>query len=219
MAKPLSFLFIGIGVAVAVIVGYSLYYNSTFMNNSAEGTRELPLRVGGENVMKVGDGNPVSDSTLPVHVAMTMNLDKPASFIRLWEIFADWTEQGGSKGITVTDTSGKDVWNNSEFIVNNSAELAIKDVTCADQVRTAKFGSATIVPLSEKMQGELLASYDLPDISSENDKYHLKFASFYETEIMLPDNAVIESDNSATCDIQGENFEKIYLYDVVFRLD
>lgn len=53
------------------------------------------------------------------------------------------------------------------------------------------------VPLFAKAeQGVILFNYTMPDILPKDDKYHLKFASFSDVEVKLPNNAIIIENNT-----------------------
>ncbi|WP_337861749.1 hypothetical protein [Nitrososphaera sp.] len=227
MPKPLSFLFIGIGAAAIVILGYQLLANQD--GNDSGGDDGLndtnsknPFKVTGKILMEVGKGRSLPGLALSVNATQSVYLKESVSHIAFWEIFSDWKKDGSAESsLRITDNKGIiDVTDPSQFIVN-PAIMGTAEVICPSDknIRTVEFGSPYIAPLKKGVQGDILIRYNLGMITPDNEKeYRLKFASFYETEVKLPDNAIIKSNNDEICDIDYAGFSKIFLYDTIFEL-
>lgn len=221
MRKPLSFLFIGIGAVAIVLLGYYLF--ATFDNAVGDANdmdKKIPLKVTRKVSMHIGNSESKRGSALPVNVTQSVHLNEPVSEIRFWDIVPDWKQQDSAERLMrVTNISGNDVTDSSRIIVNPSILNTLEAVCPSGESRIAKFGYPFVIPLKDGTSGDLIISYNLASVVPENKTdYHIKFSSFYETDVRLPDNAVVESDNSQPCTIEYKEFPKVYMYDIKFSL-
>lgn len=221
MYKPLSFLFIGIGAVAIVLLGYYLFatsYNTAGDANDMD--KKIPLKVAGKISMHIGNSESRGGSALPVNVTQSVHLNESVSEIRFWDIVPDWVQQGSAERLMrVTNIDGNDVTDPSRIIVNPAILNTLEAICPSGESRIAKFGDPFVIPLKNGTRGDLLISYNLARVVPENQTdYHIKFSSFYETDVLLPENAVVKSDNSQPCTIEYKEFPKVYMYDIKFSL-
>ena len=97
---------------------------------------------------------------------------------------------------------------------------ATEAICSNDNVVQIKYGAPITVPIKDSVY----TVYDINSIDglipSQDGKYVLSFASFFEQQVILPDNAEILSNTSEKCSITGiKNYEEAYYDRVVFRIN
>jgi len=214
----LIFLFTGIFIIVGSIILFELNSNDqTTVKDEPSYKRKIVITVEQSK----------SDPILPVVVTESIISDKPFEKIDYREIMFD-TDVASlnvqpdvsqkNNILQVTDSQGnnvikKEIYNKG--ILFEKTERTVK-ATCNETQSRVNFAQATYLPL-ERPNTEVYIQHPTFGVSPGSDNaYHLKFSSFFETDIILPKNATILSEQIEKCTIENEEYSEIFVFDTVF---
>jgi len=168
-----------------------------------------------------------SDLILPVIVTESIISDKPFEKIDYREIIfdTDITSLNGqldmnekNNSLQITDSQGNNIMkkeNYSKGILFEKVEKTVK-ATCNETQTRINFAQVMYLPLEEP-NTEIYIQHPAFGVSPELDNtYHLKFSSFFETNIILPKNATILSEQIEKCTIENEEHSEIFVFDTIF---
>ena len=83
----------------------------------------------------------------------------------------------------------------------------------------ANFSPEWIVPLKPNFASDVYVKYTEYALIPKNEEYRLKFSSFFDTQIILPDNAIVISNKTKSCSPANDEWKTVNFFDIVFRLN
>ncbi|AIC15439.1 hypothetical protein [Nitrososphaera viennensis] len=190
------------------------------MNNPSSAVQPTSGFVPKQLIVQIGSDASKSGETLPVNVNQQISPSGPVDSITLIEIMPDWNvTDTNTHDFSIVDANNKSAIRVGEPIVHEAALARLKVNCGVGDDRVALFPRPITVRLASDTNGDLLIKYSLTGLNPKADgTYELKFASVYPTKVVLPQNADITTNHSAECNGQYEDFGKIFVYDMVFRL-
>lgn len=182
----------------------------------------------------------LENKVLPISVTEQILHLKPVDEVKVWRIFPFIIEEGEQERVIGLNNWGIESQYGLKYSFNvfdeNQNEILDLDsnrgmmdfreglgyvmATCQNNIKEeANFSSEWIVPLKPNFASDVYVKYTEYALIPNNEEYRLKFSSFFDTQVILPDNAIVLSNKTKSCSPDTGEWEKVNFFDIVFRLD
>lgn len=181
----------------------------------------------------------LENKILPISVTEQIIHLKPVDEVKIWRIFPFIIEDGERERVIGLNNPGIESQyglkysfnvfdeNQNEILdldsnrgtINYRDALGYVMTICSDNTREeANFSPEWIVPLKPNFTSNVYVKYSEYALVPKNNEYRLKFSSFFDTQIILPDNTIVISNKTKSCSPFTGEWKTVNFFDIVFRL-
>lgn len=220
--KKRNLVYLCIAIAI-VVIGTVMVMTIPFSNpeNQVKIMLERKMTV---EIMK----NELNESWLPIIITEKITTTKPLNTIKIWRLLPKDDNQyilqlASAKPneffFEVTDQNQNNIINKEKYLGPSFREELIGvNTECNSGNKKAFFNGIETIPLTSDISTIYAKYSEFALFPHEDGVYHLNFSTFYETEIKLPKNTILISQNQEKCSVFYEDFDKVFFYDISFTL-
>lgn len=222
MTTKQNLVYLCIAVAI-VVIGTITVMIIPFSNPENEVTTMLERKMTVEIIE-----NKFNETWLPIIITEKITTTKPLNTIKMWRLLPNddnqyilqlVPEKPNEFFFEVTDQNQNNIINKEKYPGPSFREELIGvNTECNSGDKKALFSGIETIPLTSDISTIFVKYSEFALLPHVDGIYHLNFSTFYETDIKLPKNTILISQNQEKCSIFYEDFDKVFFYDISFTL-